>query len=130
MPQKNSVFMKIENWKCEWTLIEILVFLICLELKSSLLCVCFYWVKTSYRVHEIFHVFVDNFIQQVRGRIPKIDSDFQKFSKKIFSKKTHTAFDQNWPVWSSININGHWYVAMSESGKSLGIDCWNINLIF
>jgi hypothetical protein len=20
MPQKNSVFMKIENWKCEWTL--------------------------------------------------------------------------------------------------------------
>jgi hypothetical protein len=41
-----------------------------------------------------------------------------------------TAFDQNWPVWSSININGQWYVAMSESGKSLGIDCWNINLYF
>jgi hypothetical protein len=33
-----------------------------------------------------------------------------------------TAFDQNWPVWSSININGQWYVAMSEFGKSLGID--------
>jgi hypothetical protein len=31
MPQKNSVFMKTENWKCEWTLIEILAFLICLD---------------------------------------------------------------------------------------------------
>ncbi len=30
----------------------------------------------------------------------------------------------------SININGQWYVAISESGKSLGIDCWNINLYF
>jgi hypothetical protein len=44
--------------------------------------------------------------------------------------KKITAFDQNWPVWSSININGQRYVAMSESGKSLGIDCWNINLYF
>jgi hypothetical protein len=51
---------------------------------------------------------------------------------KIFDFKENliTAFDQNWPVWSSFNINGQWYVAMSESGKSLNIDCWNINLYF
>jgi hypothetical protein len=31
---------------------------------------------------------------------------------------------------TSININWPLYVAMSESGKSLGIDRWNINLYF
>ncbi len=30
-----------------------------------------------------------------------------------------TAFDQNWPVWSLININGQWYVAISEPVKFL-----------
>jgi hypothetical protein len=49
---------------------------------------------------------------------------------KIIQMSLITAFDQNWLVWSSININGQWYVAMSESGKSLGIVCWNINLYF
>ncbi len=52
------------------------------------------------------------------------------FFDQKFLLKNVTAFDQNWPVWSSININGQWYVAMSESGKSLDIDCWNINLYF
>ncbi len=32
-----------------------------------------------------------------------------------------TAFDQNGPLYSSININWPLYVAMSESNKSLGI---------
>ncbi len=34
-----------------------------------------------------------------------------------------TTFDQNGPLYSSININWPLYVAMSEFGKNLGIDC-------
>ncbi len=52
-----------------------------------------------------------------------------KFQRDNYIVEKYTTFDQNWPFCSSININDQWYVAMSESAKSLGIDCWNINLL-
>jgi hypothetical protein len=84
------------------------------------------WMR-SWNVSLSFH---SSIILQVDVRQSKINVRQFFLLKKMKFFNLNTAFDQNWPVWSSININGQWYVAMPESGKSLGIDCWNINLYF
>jgi hypothetical protein len=54
----------------------------------------------------------------------KTKQNFQiHFYKSYILHLIITPFDQNGPLYSSININWPLYVAMSKSGKSLGIDC-------
>ncbi len=88
----------------------------------------FLWKWRRWKSCWILQGFSRNWRLKVRVSILHFLKNFCFFTIVIINYTT--AFDQNWPVWSSININGQWYVAMLEFGKSLGIDSWNIFLYF